>query len=600
MYPYSLGVQKMEENAKKGIRVAFASAEAECGIVFYDRKTGEEVSRHAFDREKRVGKVYLDTIPHIDRKKYSYLFYEGDKLVVDKTAVRFDGKDEFGVRKSVADYKAVIEDEVYHWGEDCVPQIPYEDCVCYCLHVRGFTKHKTSGVKAKGTFAGIVEKLPYLKELGITTLELQPAYEFNELTEETFGWGKTPLIVKRPVLNYWGYQEGFYYAPKRAYAKSENAGREFKDMVKALHENRMEVVMQFYFPETVSSTEIVNILRFWHMEYHVDGFHVKGQHLPLKELVKDPYLAECKLWNSDLPLLQSVGQHAEVEQCHVALYKEDYRKTIRRFLKGDTGILYDVMYCMRRKPANSGFLNYISNYDGFTMADMVTYEKKHNEANGEENRDGTDVNYSWNWGKEGPTRKKQVQQIRQQQVKNAFALLMLSQGTPLFFMGDEIGNSQGGNNNPYCQDNDVTWLNWRDLAKNKELQDWVKEVIAFRKSNRVFRQKKECRLSDYLEVGVPDLSYHGTEAWLQKWEYGDRHVGMMLSGEYASGCEGKLYYLAINMYWEAREFGLPKLSEEQQWKVALTTVAEDADELAEIREGILVVPARSIVLLLGE
>ncbi len=599
MYPYPFGVQKIEENGKRGIRVAFASMEADCGIVFYDKKTGEEVCRHAFDREKKIGNVYFDTIPDVDMKKYSYLFYEGDRLVADKYAGGFAGKVEFGSPKGVTDYKAVIEETAYDWGNDRFPKILYGDCIVYCMHVRGFTKHKSSGVKAKGTFAGIVEKLPYLKELGITTLELQPAYEFNELPEVAFSEGIAPVRRKEPHLNYWGYQEGFYYAPKRAYAKSENAGREFKDMVKALHESHMEVVMQFYFPETVTVMEMVKILRFWRLTYHVDGFHVKGVNLPLKEFMKDPYLAGCKLWNCDLPLVQPGGYYP-AEQCHAALYKEDYRKTIRRFLKGDTGLLYDVMYCMRRNPANCGFLNYISNYDGFTMADMVAYERKHNEANGEGNRDGTDANYSWNWGKEGHTRKKQVQLLRKQQMNNAFTLLMLSQGTPLFFMGDEFGNSQGGNNNPYCQDNEVTWLNWKDLAKNRELYEYVKELIAFRKAHRVFRQEKECSLSDYLSVGTPDMSYHGTEAWMQKWEYCDRHVGMLLCGEYAKDCEGKYYYLAINMHWEEQEFGLPKLPAGLQWKVALTTDTEWNTNETAVEDGLLLVQSRSISLLIGE
>lgn len=572
-YPYPLGVQYFEQKGIKGINAAFSSKERECGIVLFDQRTGEEVSRHPFLPENKVGRVYYQTITGIDPQKISYLFYEGERLIADWHAKGFAGKDVYGEAKDAEDYKAVLEQKVYDWGEDRLPQIPYEDCVAYCLHVRGFTRHSSSGVKAKGTFAGIIEKIPYLKELGITTLELQPVYEFNELPKPEKKKQNKKVLVKdeESKLNYWGYKEGFYYAPKRSYAKGTDACKECKDMIKALHENGMEAVLQFYFPEGVSKLEILEILRFWRFTYHADGFHLMGNGLPVKELAEDAYLSDCKLWYYDFPMDELYSEGNQPKLRKLATYTDAYMYDVRKLLKGDEGMLYEVMKRMRANPSSNGIVNYLTNYYGFTMMDMVSYEQKHNEDNGEHNKDGNDYNCSWNCGAEGATRKKQVLTLREKQLKNAFTFLMLSQGTPLFFMGDEFGNSQKGNNNPYCQDNEVAWLNWKDLHKNKALYEYVKALIAFRKTHSVFHQAKECMLMDYKSCGYPDLSYHGSEAWKPSWEYYGRHVGFMLCGEYAPYRKEAFYYVAINMHWEERTFALPKLPKGMKWAECLTT-----------------------------
>jgi len=614
-YPYPLGVRYVEEKGKKGLFASFVSESENCGIVLFDRRTGEELKRYPFSQEQRIGKVFYQTIPNVEPKNISYLFYDGDKLVADRRAQGFAGKDCFGEPKGEADYRAVVEEKAYDWGCDRLPKLSYEESIIYCLHVRGFTKHSTSGVKGKGTFAGIMEKLPYLKELGVTTLELQPAYEFNELPKSDAIKPKKTSIKEKDEpkrLNYWGYKEAFYYAPKRSYSKGSDAAKELKDLVKLLHENGMELVMQFYFPEGMAQAEVLEILRFWRVTYHVDGFHLMGNDLPIKEAASDVFLQDCKLWYYDFPVKELYSDNQKPAYRNLASYNDGFMYDVRRLLKGDEGMLYDVMQRLRANPAVNGVINYVSNYYGFTMMDLVSYERKYNEDNGENNRDGSDYNCSWNCGAEGPSRKKQVMTLREKQLKNAFTFLLLAQGTPLFFMGDEFGNSQKGNNNPYCQDNDITWLNWRDLNKNKALYAYVKEIIAFRKAHGVFSLPKECMLMDYKSCGYPDLSYHGSEAWKPSWERYSRHIGFMLCGEYAQNDRGNYYYVAINMHWEQKEFALPKLPKGKKWKCSFATTEEyperkaNSDKIGtEItnkvvqKDGTYIVASRSIAVFVG-
>lgn len=569
-YNYRLGVQEYQDKKTKGILVYYASAEEECGIVLYDKMSGEEVARYAFSLSEKVGDVFCKVIPDVNLEQVSYLFYEGDRLVIDKYAVQFAGADSFGMKKGPKEYRGICETLIeYDWEEDVLPKLPYEECVGYCMHVRGFTKDKSSKVKAKGTFRGIAEKIPYLKELGVTTLELQPAYEFNENPEVV---DLQQAVKKQPEqkINYWGYQEGYYYAPKRAYAYGKDVTVEFKDMVKELHKNNMELVMQFYFPDSVSRLEIAPILRFWRMEYHVDGFHLKGLDLPIKALAEDMFLKDVKLWYYDFPIDALYPGNAKPVYKKLAMYNDAYTYNLRRLLQGEEGMLYEGMKYMRMQPAKCGIVNYLTNYEGFTMADLVAYNEKHNEANGEENRDGTDYNCSWNCGKEGNTKSKKVNDLRKKQLRNAFALLMLSQGMPMFFMGDEFGNSQGGNNNPYCQDNETTWLDWTDLEKNRELFTYVKRMIAFRRENRMSGcLNRENKVDEIKSLGYPDISYHGSEAWMVDWSRS--HIGYLVCGDYARVCEGQFIYVAINMDNKEQKLALPKLPKGVRWTLCFST-----------------------------
>ena len=565
MHPLTLGVKYVTEDVCQGIYVAFETAlehtEDECGILLFDRESGECLKRHVFPPQNKVGNVRYDFVKDVPLQNISYLFFEGETLKTDSRADAYvvDGK--YGMKKAADDYKAVLDQHKYDWEETTRPKLPYADSLIYCLHVRGFTKHSSSGVIAGGTFQGLVEKLPYLKDLGITTLELQPCYEFDEL-DKVGGWSRE----EQYRLNYWGYKNAYFYAPKSLYCFTEDPVKEFKDMVKAYHKAGMEVIMQFYFPEQISHAEITNILRHWAYHYQIDGFHLMGANLPLEELLKDPYLAQVKMMHHYLPM---DGASAEGKQ-H-ALYDDKFMYVMRRFLKSDSKMLGEAMECMKRNPKSTGVINYFSNYNTMTMMDMVSYNRKHNESNGECNQDGSDYNFTWNCGEEGESKKRNVLKLRNKQIHNAFAMLMLSQGTPLLFMGDEFGNSQSGNNNPYCHDDEITWLDWNDRIRNKELFNFVKSVIAFRRANKVFHQEKKCTMTDYKYTGYPDLSYHNQVAWVPKIGDESRHIAMMLCGDYAEGNEGQLWYVAFNMHWEAQEFALPKLPIGHSWEKCLTT-----------------------------
>ena len=548
--------------------------EKDVELVLYNKKSLMEEKSIPMSPVKGENLVYT-TLPEREIKKYAYHFRSGEKDFADVFAGGFIKDAGFGEVPKLPCKCAVFTNHSFDWGESSRPELSYEDMVVYLAHVRGFTMHASSKVRGKGTFYGMMQKIPYLKELGITTVELQPIYEYTELD-------------KAGKVNYWGYQQGYYYAPKAAYSYKADAVTECKEMIKAFHEQGMEVVLQFYFPNEISRMEILNILQYWSYYYQVDGFHLMGEDIPVAELAKDIYLSNRKLWYYDFPVDTIYpGKECTVNRV-LAAYQDGYMYDMRRLLKGDEGCIYNGVKRMTANPAKKGTINFMSNYFGFTLWDNVCYDRKHNEDNGENNKDGNDYNGSWNCGAEGNTKKKQILQLRKKQFKNAFAFLMFSQGTPLFFMGDEFGNSQKGNNNPYCQDNEVTWLNWNDLKRNQELYQYVKELIAFRKNNGVFHMEKECMLMDYLSCGYPDLSFHGQEAYRPSWDHYSRQAGLLYCGDYA-GDKDTLVYVAINMHWEEQGFAYPKRKKGQRMECVFTT-----DEGCKIEKDQLILPPRSI------
>lgn len=617
--PYPLGAHC----EAGGIRFSFVSGKKDCGVIIYDRATGRILEKLPFTKEERLGKIYCKHIKGLDAASISYHFYEEDRIIADERARAFADSPVYGRERLEDDMKAIFTEDDFDWEEDCNPMHPYENCVAYCMHVRGFTKHSSSGVTHKGTFLGMTEKLPYLKETGITTVELQPAYEFLEIPVENKKQGKNltmasamesfssdKVSAENLKLNYWGYQKGFYYTPKACYAAGKDAVTEFKTMVREFHKNGMEIVMQFYFTKDVPLAEIPEILRFWVMEYHVDGFRLMGENVPMDMLLQDAVLANTKLWYYQFNTDAVYEKNEYPDYCNLATYQDDYLYAMRKFLKGDDNMLGSVLYHMRHIPEKSGRLHYLSNYYGMTLRDMVSYNYKHNEENGEGNRDGNDYNCSWNCGEEGITRKKRVNSLRLSQLKNAMCMLVFSQSTPLIFMGDEFGNSQQGNNNPYCQDNRTTWLDWKDLERNRELYSFWKQLITLRREHPILRPCKELKIMDYIGCGYPDLSYHGQSAWRPELENNYRHVGVMYCGKYAKkdrGIEDDFFYVAMNMHWEPQKLALPKLPKGLGWQAILSSVEEQQEEDKLISDmptkeekSICKVPARSILVFKSE
>lgn len=577
---YRLGVWICD----KGYQISFSSNTNDCGVILFDIETKEEYQRIAFPSHK-VGKIHSMYLDGIVAEKFAYCFYEDTQKITDIRAKQFLNTKAYG-KEADEVMLALFPKDDFKWDDELRESISYEDSIIYCLHVRGFTKHNSSKVVCKGTFLGVKEKIPYLKELGVTTLEFQPFYEFNEINKPQKEM--LPFLEKdEKRLNYWGYQEGYYYCPKNAYAYEKDAIHECKDMINTLHKEGFEVIMQFFFPNDCKVAEIVNILRFWVENYHIDGFRLIGKKGYAHYLMEEDSLSGTKIW-----LSEEIDRNCKYD-VKVATYQDDFRNEMRKYLKGDDDCIKSVMHHILDKPSNIGKINYLTNFDGFTLFDLVSYERKHNESNGENNKDGNDYNLSWNCGQEGKSRKKNVVELRMKQMKNAWILLLLSQGTPLFFMGDEFCNSQEGNNNPYCQDNAITWLDWSLYSKNKEMIDFVKKLIAFRKAHPVFHQLNTIRMMDYGGMGFPDASIHGHDAWKADFSPYVRQIGIMYCGKYAyiNRKPDDYFFVAYNMHWEEYEFALPRLPKGLAWKLIEKT---DVSVKYDKESNLLNVPNRSI------
>lgn len=361
--------------------------------------------------------------------------------------------------------------------------------------------------------------------------------------------------------------------------------------------------MELYFSGLENPLIVLEAVRFWVREYHVDGVHLVG-YAPTYLIGNDPCLTDTKL------LATSWDGVPGGKRKHLGEYNDGFLVDMRRVLKGDEDQMNNLIFRSKRNPKECGVINYMANTNGFTMMDMVSYEMKHNEANGEGNQDGNAYNYTWNCGVEGATRRKKIVELRKKQIRNAYLLLFLSQGTPLLLSGDEFGNSKNGNNNSYCQDNETSWLNWNQLKTNQDIYDFVKYVIGFRKKHPVFHRDMEPRVMDYLACGHPDVSYHGVKAWCPEFENFRRQLGIMYSGEYGRKADGTVddyFFVAYNMHWEPHEFALPNLPKGMKWQVAFNTddgevngIYEEGQELAVENQKQFLVPARTIVVFIGK
>ncbi|MCI8660900.1 MAG: alpha-amylase [Lachnospiraceae bacterium] len=604
-----------------GIHVSVAVGAESCSLVLFtpsashimeeEQQEDSEKKQHnflkiPFPKENRVGNVWEMTVlgKNLDRLEYAF---EADGILFSDPYGRvFTGQEEWGKAEQIHSLlRSPVRLEQFDWEDDTPLKIPYEESVVYRLHVRGFTKHSSSGVKEKGTFRGILEKIPYLKELGITTVELMPVAEFQEVMTARYSGGPRQKKEADGRLNYWGYGQAFNGAPKASYAgKRRKPDVEFKQLVKELHRAGIEVVTELFFTGEESPVFVMDMVRRWVREYHVDGIHLTGT-ASMELLVQDPYLAGTKLWACSW---EREGVKAKVK-C-LGEYNDGFLVDMRRVLKGDEGQISQLALRTRRNPDSYGVINYMANTNGFTLVDSVSYDQKHNEDNGEENQDGTNYNYSWNCGVEGPVRKKKVVELRRKQLRNAFLLLFLSQGTPLLMAGDEFGNSQNGNNNAYCQDNAVSWLNWGLLKKNQDLFAFVKYVIAFRKAHPVFHGRTQPRMMDYKVCGYPDVSYHGVRAWVPEFDSFRRQLGILYWGEYGRKSDGTgddSFFVAYNMHWEPHAFALPHLPKGMGWHVAFDTDSgkengyfEPGKEPQTPSQKQIMVPARTILVLIGK
>ncbi len=560
--PAPLGVSRIGETTNYALAVPSGK---NCELLLYKAGEAEPFFRAELPEEEAVGEVRFLALDHACPWEYEY-------------AYRIDGKEaEDPYAKKVCDQEVTKTKQVcgqkttktkrygyplpYDWKEDRPLQIPDTDVVGYSLHVRGYTKHASSDVEERGTFHGIAEKIPYFLELGINQIQCMPVYAFEEHA------GNRP--------NYWGYGNALFFAPQNRYAATQDAPTELKDMVRACHRSGIEVVLEMPFTRETDFWTAQECLRYYVLEYHVDGFVLNPWHISFECLQRDPLLKKTKLYQKD----------------------ETFQNTIRRFLRGEEGMTGAVALQMKSTAAEKGCFHFVAGHNGFTLADVFSYDGKHNEANGEYNHDGPEYNYSWNCGEEGHSQKKTVQALRNRQIRNAFAFLLSSQGMPVLLAGDEFGNSQEGNNNVYCQDNETAWLDWKDLKKHQELFDYVKAWIAFRKTHKILHQDRELSGMDKRACGLPDVSYHGEEAWREPTDVAGRLLGI-LYGETEEG--GEVCYAAYNMHWMEHSIALPNPGKRRKWYLAADTekgVPGDLKLLEDQRK--LLLKPRTVQILIG-
>ena len=555
---YPLGALVLENGVNFSVAVEQGK---KCELLLYKAGGKSPFWNIEMKEEPNHGMLRAIQVEGLKPEEWEYNFRIDGAECLDPYVRAVSGKKNWGEpleEGKVPRGRIVVDD--YDWEGDTPLQIPYEEVVAYSLHVRGFTKHSSSKVKNKGTFLGVVEKIPYMRHLGINQIHLMPIYEFEEN-------GK--------YKNYWGYGEAYWFAPKASYAKSHDQVKELKDMVKSCHRSGIEVILNLPFTAEVSHSNIVECIHYYMLEFHVDGFIVNPCCTPFEELRKDPLLSNTKILRQ----------------------KDDFQDIMRRFLKGDEGMIDGVMWWLRHTTGKDGVFNYITSHTGFTLNDLVSYDRKHNELNGEKNQDGPDYNYSWNCGAEGPSRKKAVVELRKNQIKNACMLLLFAQGMPCIHAGDEFLNSQKGNNNVYCQDNETGWLNWSKEGEEYWLFRFVRDLIAFRRKHPVLHCKEELAGIDRVASGVPDISYHGESAWQVPSEVSSRQLGIYYYGE---AFEDVSCFVAYNMHWLAHSFALPALTKKKKWYLAVSTqdgVLEEEILLENQKE--VIVDERTICIFIG-
>ncbi len=664
--PYRLGAI-LEDG---GVNFALFSKHAtQVSLLFFEENGKPPVHRISLDpKENKTGDVWHIFVYGIrEGQRYGYIVdgswepsqghrFNPNKLLIDPYSKSITGGFHWDRKTAYAYVKDSVEGDLsfskeksfdsevrgqvisttnFDWERDKPLQISMADTIIYEMHVRGFTIDRSSGAQHPGSYLGIIEKIPYLNDLGITTVELLPVQAFNEL--ENF---KTDPLTGRKLRNYWGYSTLGFFAPESWYASKHHGNEsvtEFKEMVKALHQSKIEVILDVVYNHSGEGNEygphisfkgfdnsiyymledgrhyknysgcgntlncnhpvvknmILDSLRYWVVDMHVDGFRFDlaailgrdkdGNWMPnyslLSEISHDPILSSAKIiaegW--DAAGLYKVGGFPE----GWSEWNGKFRDDMRAFVKGDEGKAGEIakrisgspdLFLERGNPYHS--INFITSHDGFTLHDLVSYNQKHNENNAENNADGDNNNLSWNCGVEGSTKDVKILKLRDRQMKNLFALLMVSQGTPMILSGDEVCFSKKGNNNTYCQDNEFSWFDWDLVEKNKEFLGYCRYLIDFRKKNSCLRRRRffEGQSED---KPFPDISWHGVRVNQPDWQHHSHTLAFMIHQDDHGRCEKDCpIYVALNSYWEALDFEIPPLGSEREWKIHINTAIQ--------------------------
>ena len=641
----------------------FSSNATSCTLVLFQKGEHRPFAEIPFPPEFRMGDVFAMMVFDLDPHEIEYGYrmdgpfnphaghrFDRRHVLLDPFARAVGGRTVFCSPARKADifpHRGRIPENDFDWGHDRPLDLPVSNLVIYEMHVRGFTRHASSGVAHPGTYDGLREKIPHLVELGINCVELMPIFEFDE--HENFR--KNP-DTGEPLCNYWGYSTLAFRAPKAGFAASGNKGQEvneLKDLVKSLHAAGIQVILDVVFNHTAEGDAsgpvisfrgldnktyyllapngdylnfsgcgntldcnqpvvrdfVLDCLRYWAAEYHIDGFRFdlasvlgrdsQGHPLPnpplLESIAHDPVLAHCELiaeaW--DAGGLYQVGNFPSYGRWME--WNGKYRDAARRFLRGDDDSVGemvqrimgspDLYRASGRKPSAS--VNFITCHDGFTLADLFAYEAKYNSENGESNVDGGNDNWSWNCGTEGPTSDPEINALRLRCAKNAMALLMVSQGVPMIYMGDEIGRTQRGNNNAYCHDTEWNWLDWDLVARHEGLLRFTRLLIAFRRAHASLRRSDWFTGEDCIGSGYPDISWQGVEPGKPDWGEFSHSLAFMICGQHdhALGGEGEFVYAAFNMHSEPLDFVLPHLPAGWSWHLLADTSRPSPEDIYE-------------------
>lgn len=650
-----------------------------CTLLLFKPQAPKPYARIPFPDSYRIGDTYSMLVFDIKPDEFEYAFsfdgpyepakgllFNEENVLLDPYSRAVTGQRKWGEKPEGGkdfEYRARVVKSNFDWGNIKQLEQPFEDLVIYETHVRGYTKDKSSGVSAPGTFAGLKDKIPYLKDLGINAVELMPIFEFDEMESAR-------VVDGVQLYNYWGYNTVSFFAPNTSYAFNEehnHEGDELKSLIKALKENGIEVILDVVFNHTAEGNEmgpcfsfkgidnnvyymltpdahyynfsgcgnvmncnhpvvrnfIIDCLRHWAIEYRVDGFRFdlasilgrdqNGAPMAnppiLESLAFDPVLGKMKLiaeaW--DAGGLYQVGSFPSWNRW--AEWNGRYRDDMRSFLKGDDGMAGNAITRITGSrdlysPESRGHkasVNFLTCHDGFTLYDLYSYNEKHNEKNGWNNTDGDNNGHSWNCGAEGETDDPNVNGLRRRLIKNAFAALLCSRGPAMFFAGDEFCNTQFGNNNAYCQDNIISWLDWSRLEKFKEIHDFVRHMIQFRKEHPILR-----KMTKPSSCQFPEISVHNGTPFNASTDYKTKLIGIMYAGRNEEDTEDDIVFYCMNAYWEPLVMQLPVLPNGKHWHVDTNTNAEyfDGEDFTEKTELLGVntirVPARTTIILVAE
>lgn len=650
-----------------------------CTLLLFKPQAPKPYARIPFPDSYRIGDTYSMLVFDIKPDEFEYAFsfdgpyepakgllFNEENVILDPYSRAVTGQRKWGEKPEGGkdfEYRARVVKSNFDWGNIKQLEQPFEDLVIYETHVRGYTKDKSSGVSAPGTFAGLKDKIPYLKDLGINAVELMPIFEFDEMESAR-------VVDGVQLYNYWGYNTVSFFAPNTSYAFNEehnHEGDELKSLIKALKENGIEVILDVVFNHTAEGNEmgpcfsfkgidnnvyymltpdahyynfsgcgnvmncnhpvvrsfIIDCLRHWAIEYRVDGFRFdlasilgrdqNGAPMAnppiLESLAFDPVLGKMKLiaeaW--DAGGLYQVGSFPSWNRW--AEWNGRYRDDMRSFLKGDDGMAGNAITRITGSrdlysPESRGHkasVNFMTCHDGFTLYDLYSYNEKHNEKNGWNNTDGDNNGHSWNCGAEGETDDPNVNGLRRRLIKNAFAALLCSRGPAMFFAGDEFCNTQFGNNNAYCQDNIISWLDWGRLEEFKEIHDFVRHMIQFRKEHPILR-----KMTKPSSCQFPEISVHNGTPFNASTDYKTKLIGIMYAGRNEEDTEDDIVFYCMNAYWEPLVMQLPVLPNGKHWHVDTNTNAEyfDGEDFTEKTELLGVntirVPARTTIILVAE